>query len=450
MEFRVWLHWHLLFSVLFFTMAVLPSARAQEMLSMEDCIRIALSERPTMRMAEQEWMAAGIRNHGSLAGRYPQVAFNMNTQGSIANQQNPASFLNGIIRTGNAAFSVDAAWTVFEGFRARIQQDQLGKLEGQARERLQNTSLQTAREVALAYLEAEWQQDQVDLMAQLLQFSSELYAYEMDRQQLGQSVRLSVLQSRDNLLADSTAFVLARLNLRLALINLRLAMGQPEMGEFRVGQSLQELPAALDGRLRDRMLANNPQLREMRLGREISRLQVRASQSAWYPSVSLIGGAVWTGNVVGLDGNNPFTGEPFGTRTGTNRNVYGGILLNLPIFDGGLRHRQVQEARVSELMADWAETNVRQQLVGRLQALRETLSTQWDIYAIALEQEANAREHLDLAEDRYKLGQLTIFDYRTVQLNYARAAAGLISARYNLRVTDIELQALSGDLLPAK
>lgn len=439
---------YLLIPILIIGWVRISHVSAQDVLSMEDCIRIALSEHPEVRMADQQLMAAGIRNHGSFAGRYPQVAFNMNTQGSIANQQNPASFLNGIIRSGNAAFSVDAAWTVFEGFRARIQQDQFGKQEGQARERLRESSLQTAREVALAYLLAEWQQEQMNLAGELLRLSNDLYSYQLDRRELGQSVRQTVLQSRDNVLTDSSGYLLARLNLRMALISLRLAMGQPDMPLFQVGGALEALPDLPEEGMRDRILANNPLLREIRLGREISRLQVRVSQAAWYPSVSLLAGAVWTGNVVGLDGNNPFTGEPFGTRTGTNRNVYGGVQLNLPLFDGGLRQRMVQEARVAELIADWSETNVRQQLIGRLQILRETLDTQWDIYNVSLEQEANAFENLEIAEDRYKMGQLSIFDLRTVQLTYMRAATARITARYNLRVTDIELQALSGDLLP--
>ena len=429
------------------TFALLPSLRAQELLPLEECVRIALAEDLGRQIADRQLAIAANNNHGSLAGRFPQLALNANSQGSLANQDNPVSIFNGLIRSGNAVVSLDASWVIFEGFRARFAQDRLGRLEEQSRIRLRDAGLQSVRRVTLAYLLAEWQQAQVKLAEEILRLSSDLYAYQELRRDMGPGQRQLLLQTRDAVLADSASLTLARLNLRTALINLKLAMGQPSRESFGVGGALQENAEGPNGELlRQRMLENNPALLLARMERELSRLQTQLRQAARYPRVALTTGAVMSGNVTALDGNNPFTGEPFGTRQGSNRNAYAGISLSMPLVDFGLRRRNVQEARLQETVAALAESNLNNELGARMAALAETARTQTELYALSRAQEDNARENLALAKERYGFGQLSVFDLRTVQNGYALAAQRRLSALYNLKVTEVEMLALSGEL----
>lgn len=418
----------------------------QEQLSMADCIRIALDANAQNQISRAQLEIAHLRNHGAWTGKYPQVGFNINSQGSIADQQNPASFLNGIIRSGNATFSLDANWTVYQGLRAKKLQEQAAKGEEQARERVQATSLEIARNVALAYLQAEWQDAQIELAREALSLSSDLYRYQQERQALGQSSRQLILQSRDAMLTDSSNLILAELNARMALVNLRLAMGQPDRTSFQLVNRLsEELPFNLTVN-RNEILANHPSLREARLGQEVSRLQTRIQQSAYYPRINVLGGLVWSGNVTGLDGNNPFTGEAFGVRTGTNKNTYAGLQLALPLYDGSLRNRQVQEARVQEEVARWNETQISQQITAQLETLNASAQSQMVLLDLSREQHENARENLTISDERYKMGQLSIFDLRTIQLGYIQAGLRRITALYNLRVTEAEIGSLTGAL----
>jgi outer membrane protein len=429
------------------TITFLPTLRAQELLPLEACVRIALTEDLGRQIADRQLAIAANNNHGSLAGRLPQLALNANSQGSLANQDNPVSIFNGLIRSGNAQVSLDASWVVFEGFRARFSQDRLGRLEEQARIRLRDAGLQAVRRVTLAYLLAEWQQAQVSLAEEILRLSSDLYAYQELRRDMGPGQRQLLLQTRDAVLADSASLTLARLNLRTAIINLKLAMGQPSRESFQVGGALQESSETPSGELlRQRMLENNPALLLARMERELGRLQTQLRQAARYPRIALTTGAVMSGNVTALDGNNPFTGEPFGTRSGSNRNAYAGISFNMPLVDFGLRRRNVQEARLQETAALLAEANLNNELAARMSILTETARTQGDLYALSRAQEENARENLALARERYGFGQLSVFDLRTVQNAYALAAQRRLSALYNLKVTEVEMLALSGEL----
>lgn len=439
---------HALILCLLMVSALSTRTWGQQGVTLEECVRIALSEDLGRQIADRQRAIAANNYHGSVAGRYPSLAFNMNSQGSLANQQNPASFLNGLIRSGNAAFSLDASWVAFEGFRARFSQQRLGKLEEQARARWMLASQETVRRVTLAYLFAEWQQAQAELAEEALRLSTEVLDYQEQRREFGQALRQHILQSRDAMLADSSNLLLARMNLRTALLQLRLAMGQPDREIASVGGALGVRPGEFRGdALTARVLAAHPTLLEARAAREANRLQTDIRRAAWYPRIALATGMVWSGNIVGLDGNNPFTGEPFGTRTGTNRNAYAGITLNLPLLDFGLRSRQVQEAQMLEQVAALNETAISYELKTRLQTLIVTAQAQQQLLDLSLEQEANARENLEISGERYRLGQMSLFDYRAVQLAFTQAAQRRLTALYNLKVTEVEVLTLTGELV---
>lgn len=424
------------------------ASEAQVSLSLEECVRIALAEDVQRQVAERQRAIAAVNHHGSLAGRYPTLAFNMQSQGSLANQQNPASFLNGLIRSGNAAFSLDASWVVFDGFRARLNEKRLGQLEWQSQARLREASLQTVRRVTLAYLQAEWEQARVGLAREALALSMDIYREQEERRSLGLAVQQQVLQSRDAVFTDSSQLIMAQLSARVALLQLRVAMGRPDGPAFEVGGALEGTPllAGAD-QWSGQVMARHPLLEEARIQKEIMQLQTRIRQASYYPRVVINTGAVWSGNVIGLDGNNPFTGEPFGLRRGTNRNAYAGLGLQLPLFDGGLRRRQVEEARLMEDIARWSETGVQRELIQGLRTLTETHVAQVQLYELSQRQEDNARQLLDVSGERYRLGQLSLFDYRAVQLSYTMAVQRRLQALYQWKVTEVEILTLTGDLL---
>ncbi len=123
--------------VCFFVLSFQPGQlTSQTVLSMDECVRKALAQDLQRQIAGLQLSIAGTNNHGSVAGRYPTIRLNTAGQGNLNDQNNPASFLNGLIRSGNANLSLDATWLVFNGFRVRYNLKQLGTLEEQARVRL--------------------------------------------------------------------------------------------------------------------------------------------------------------------------------------------------------------------------------------------------------------------------------------------------------------------------
>ena len=59
----------------------------------------------------------------------------------------------------------------------------------------------------------------------------------------------------------------------------------------------------------------------------------------------------------------------------------------------------------------------------------------------------NAEENLRIADERFKGGLITSFDYRTIQLNFINASQARLNAIFNLKTTETDLIKLIGGLI---
>ncbi|MCF8238751.1 MAG: TolC family protein [Saprospiraceae bacterium] len=439
---------HFISQFTFLLLGVLGSTTgisAQEVLTLDQCVRIALEKDLQRQIAGLQLEITDINNHGAVAGRYPNVSINTFSQGNLNDQDNPASFLNGLIRSGNTNISLDATWLVFDGFRVKYNLKRLGALEEQARARLDQAGIQTVRQTTLAYLQVEWLQEQVDLAREVLQLSEGLLEDQLLRREYGQALTQQVLQSKDAVLADSAGLGMAILNRFLAQHALNLAMGDPDRPEFIVTGAL-TMPTQVWEKaiLRQTMLAQNPQIQEAVLGEQIASHQTRITRADFSPRFVVSTGAVLSGSITEVDGNNPFTGEPFGTQIGSNRNLYFGVSGSWPIFDAGIRRREVSVNRLQERIAHMNRQALTDQLLSQLDDLLVGYTALLQNLSIQEEQVENARQNLSMAEDKFRLGQLSIFDVRTVQLSYAQATLRRITTVYQLRVHEVEILSLTG------
>ena len=68
----------------------------------------------------------------------------------------------------------------------------------------------------------------------------------------------------------------------------------------------------------------------------------------------------------------------------------------------------------------------------------------YDINKMKLE---SAELNLNITEDKFKLGAINSFDFRTVQINYLTSALQELNSRYSLVESDIALMRITGSIL---
>ncbi|MBE0640572.1 MAG: TolC family protein, partial [Bacteroidales bacterium] len=80
-------------------------------------------------------------------------------------------------------------------------------------------------------------------------------------------------------------------------------------------------------------------------------------------------------------------------------------------------------------------------------AMFELYNVQLQQFDLSKENLAAAKLNLQLAEEKYRNGALSSFNYRDVQLIYLDAALSEVAVRYQVLESGLELKRLTGNIL---
>jgi outer membrane protein len=428
------------------------SVSAQQNLSLSEAIQIGLANNFQIQVAEKNIEIARNNDAWGQAGRYPSVNFILNSQNGINSFNDPsrvfqpeATLINGGL-TGN----VDLNWTLFEGNRVKINKQQFEQLVAQSEGNAAIVVETAIQNIILSYYQVQIQQEQLEVLQEVLKLSNDRITYEETRKEFGQSGTFDLLQTQDAYLNDSTNYVTQLNAVRNSMRNLNLAMGEDDLERQYTLTDPLEL-ADNDYQLEDlrqKLFANNKNLQLLYVNRDLASINTNLQESSQSIRVALNTGLRYT--VSPQDNGdfiNPFTMEPLGVTVGQTWNYYLNLSLTYPLFDGGVRRRAVDNARLQEITSQLSIDDQKRILDNQLRNTLANYRNQVQVVNITESLLENARQNLQIAEERFKGGLINSFDYRTIQLGYINASQSQLTAIYNLKVTETELIRLIGGLV---
>ncbi len=420
---------------------------AQQNLSLSQAIEIGLRNNFNIQIADANVQIAENSNHWAMAGRAPSINLTLTIPNTFTDQNNPTSFLPNLqaFSTGITP-GADISWILFDGYRVRFTKQQLEKLEelskGEAKVVVEN-SIQA---VILAYQNALIQREQIGVLQDVLDLSRDRIRYEEIKKEYGQSGTFDLLQTQDAYLNDSTNYLIQKNSYEIALRNLNLAMGVNDLNRtYNLTDELSfEAPDYLMETLKSKMYASNHALQNALLNRDLANVNTKIVESANYPRVSLGAGANYNLNSTTVTGTFR-EGPKLDTTTSVKTlNGFLNITASYNIFDGGVRKRQIENAKVQELIAGLGIDELKRNLSAQLENTLATYNNQKQLVELTQSLIENAAQNLEIADERFKGGVITSFDYRTIQLNYINASQARLNAIFNLKTTETELIRLTG------
>ncbi len=423
---------------------------AQQPLSLSEAIQEGLKNNYQIEIAERDIEIAQRNNSWQAAGRYPTVNFSIQGNNSFTDQFNPASFLRDFssLRSDWTA-RVDADWTLFDGFRVRLTKAQFEELERLNQGNAALAVQSTAEAIILAYYQALVQQEQLDVVGDVLRLSRDRIDYQSVKKEFGQATTFDLLQTKDAYLNDSTTLLIQRNNLNNTLRNLNRVMGEDDFTQrYNLTTPLEFTPLTytLDD-LQQRMLSSNINLQNLYNNRELARINTQLQESEKYPSVGLNFGLSYNENISKLNAVNPQTGEDFGSVNGNAFNASANINISYPIYTAGARKRNIENAKVEEMITQLNIEDLKRNLSMQLANTLATYDNQLQLLELTEQLLQNAEQNLGIAEERFKGGLINSFDYRAIQLSYINASQTRLNALYDLKVTETELIRLTGGLV---
>jgi outer membrane protein len=182
----------------------------------------------------------------------------------------------------------------------------------------------------------------------------------------------------------------------------------------------------------------NPVLRAVQARRRVAEQVVKSARGAYSPSLGLQ--ASVGGNAQAL-ANESFP-------TDFERNPYQiSASFSLPLFDGFAREQRLQEANASRSDAEYSIRRTELALTADVTSARVTLQAAYETVGLQTTNAATAREALQLAEERYRVGANTFVDLTTARAEYERAETDRIDAVYEFHRAFAALEAAVGRTL---
>ncbi|MDQ3534372.1 MAG: TolC family protein, partial [Bacteroidota bacterium] len=177
-------------------------------------------------------------------------------------------------------------------------------------------------------------------------------------------------------------------------------------------------------------------------------LDVSQSNTALYPRLDLSLGTTYNLNRQDLSNAIFVTGDRGpGNVQASTLTYFANFTLSYTLFDGGRIKRQIENSRIRERIGQLTTNDMKLSLKNDLLMNYDFYNLRKQLYTISEENIKTSELNIQLAEDKFKSGNISSFDFRNVQIEYQNIALNNLQAIYNLIETNTNLLRLTGGIL---
>jgi len=429
--------------IVFQLCVLLSTSFSQEKKTLQDCIDIALEKNFEIRIEKNKALIASHNYSKAYAGMYPSLDFVSQYAGNNSNTKQ--TYTNGLILKEQGIYNttsqigLQASWVVFNGLNAKYRYVQLKELKNLA---LLNTRIsieQTIVELTSEYYYYVQQYQLFNNLKYAVALSKERVRIEQEHFLLGSGSKIRLLQAEVSLNADSSRLekqydVLNNSRIRLAKL---MALDDLSQGFIPLDTVIPVNSNLNYVDLYTAMETNNSQIVAALINKNITKQEYYLLRSKILPHLSLNSG-------YGLTHNSYQTGT---LSNHQNIGMHYGLALGINIFDGKNRKREQTNALIVIDNAQLAIENIKQENTAHLLSLFSSYSNNLKLLALETQNLNVARENIEIAFERYRLGVLSGFELREIQKDLLEAEERMLLIQYETKIAETYLLYLSGRIL---
>ena len=426
-----------LFLIIAFWAAGVAGASAQMRLTLPQALDLALSENPTVKVAEMEVQRYDYVKRQTWGNLLPQIS----ASGSYTRSIVKSEMRGGISFGADNTFAVQGdlslplfAPSVYRTLKMNDAQMATAveaarasriDLTAEVKKAFYNILLAEQSLAVLRESEATVQRTVDDTQVQYKHGLASEYDLLTAQVQLS-NLKPTILQTENSI--------------KLAKLMLKMYLSIPEQVEI-------EVEGELDA-MRDKVLAgteglttdtsDNSDLRTLELQEDLLRLQLKAENASRLPTIGAFGNFTLTGNNMGSVSFDPDKMTMTSVKDGYfwQNPLSAGICVSVPLFSGLTKMNRSREIKNQISQIGLQRTYARQQVDVQVRsALNDLLTARETMYAQELTVE-QARKAYSLSDTRYRAGAGTILELNSAQLaqtqaqlNYSQAIFDYLTAK---------------------
>lgn len=422
---------------------VAPARPERLVYTLQDCLRRGLESNLQLQIVRNEEQAAHNNVTLANAGALPTIDATAAYRPTLTASEHSTARATGEETSSSGVFDygVNAGatlnWTLFDGFKIQTTYRQLKLLEQRG-----ETETRIAAEDLIADIASQY----YNYIQQIIRRAHYRYALRLSRERLRiaelnyQTGRFSGLDyhlAKVDFNADSAQYVKQQQQVRNTLIALNQLMSNPNIVQWiNVPDSSIVIrdDLMLEPLWQQTLNANSKLLRASQ-NTMSAELDYKKVLSRNYPYLRLNGQYAYNFNHY----------DESAILKRDNQTISGGLTLGINVFDGN-RRRERRNAQLAienrKLQRDQVEIDLHANLTTFWQAYNNNLQL------LALQQQnlEIAEDNLEIAMERYKLGEISGFDMRQVQKSLLDAEERVLQVQYDAKLCEISLMQISGNI----
>ena len=406
------------------------STSIAQSLTVDECVRIALENKPSLKRAEQDVAIARLNRASTGALMLPSVnASNSFSETTYGNTSSEASErYSGGLSLSQSLFNFGTKINTLK---------QSDNTYNTAKQQRRQAKARIILDVHTFYYQYLKNSELFDIAGKDLELSKKQLDLVQNQYNLGAVSKTDFLKASVRYGTAKSSFLSRELSKKNSEKSLRFSMGLLNSDIPIIIKQKMDLILSVPtfDEAYSLMLSNSPDLSI--LDNQISGAQINVKK-AWSSSLPSINMSI---------GMNASSADQI-TRTYFDDNYIksANITVSIPIFSGFRNRNSIQ---ISKLQLDQAETRLsggKNSAKVSLYALINTLNNYQEIIPIQEEVLLSAEEDLKLAQQRYELGSASILVLLDAQLALIQASSSLVRTKYDAAIQVANLDNLLGTL----
>lgn len=418
------------------------SAQAQIM-TLKECLETGINESYQIKLVNISEEKASNNDSWLYAGGSPTLSATGSYSGSLSSSDATLASDGSITSTRNVLdhtlnAQLRAEWTVFDGFSIQATRDRLQELHNQG-----VIQTRVALEDYIANLTTEY----YNLVRQTIHLKNLEYAAALSKERLrisserydmGGNSRLEMQQAQVYFNSDSAKSLKQHESVASANIRINRLMSNKDLRSVHVAADTAiNLITGLEYEsLYDDMMNTNSSLLRAESNKSLAQMDRRTVQSRNYPYLRLNASYGLTHNIYG--------NSNYSDRTNWGPNF--GATVGISLISGKQRVQE-RNARLDELSADITIDQLELQLRANLDDFWQAYQNNLMLLELQEQNLKTAQETMEIAQERYLLGDLSGLEMREAQKSLLDAEESLLQVQYDTKVCEISLLQISGRIM---
>ncbi len=433
-----------LYRLAFFVLLCPIAAQAQQMLTLEEAIQQGITKQYSIQISRQRERIAENENSLGNAGFLPTISGTASKNYTVSGLDQ--SFFGGLrpplvqsgVRSNSSNAGLAMAWTLYDGQGMFVLRDRFKELQNLGAKQTESNIENLIALISTTYYDIIRQNLRVNNFKKGLEISNDRLKLAKDRYEVGQGSKVDYYSAQVDYNEDKALLIAQEQSFTNTKIGFNTLLVKDYKADFQINTMIDLMPKLELNELKTSALSQNPALISAILTKKINDLDTKNLQSQQKPQIDLL---------AGYNLNSVANGAGFGVEKGSSNVLNYGLRATFNIFDGYNQKRRIQNAKISAEIASLQIEDLKNNLLSMLERTFITYENALNLIQLETENYAIAKQNIDIAFDRFKVGIATSYELREVQRNAVAAETRLIEAKFAAKSAEIELIRLSGNLM---